>query len=612
MALDLFGDFGIVGGADPTANPYQDAQTLINWYVEVSASKTAKMVTSLLGCPGLIQLVAVPGGGAPSSWTADDGRTVDNRSLFADGNGYWPLPSPVTDLPVRGAWVLPGYQTALVVISSVCYLVKVLQGGSSTQPGVLSLKKVGSLATDSGPVCIRDNGAGGFAILVDGANGYWYSLTDSAVIVRFTGTLTAGESTIIVQDIPNQILVGATLTDSAGYLPAGTRLTGVDFSSEALEISNAATGSSGSPTIVATVPVFGRITDSGFVGSDTIAEIDGWFIFTQPGTQTFYTNSQPYAMTFNPTYFALKDAASDRLMAVIENKEELWLIGERTTEIWYDAGGQYFPFQRLVGTLMQVGTKSPHAVCRLSQGGNDSLIWFGRSEWGENIIVRTNGFAWDVVSTPAVSNQIAQYTVTSDAQAYVYEEDGHQFYVLTFPTADRTWVYDATLPPDLAWHERLSYDPYAAQWHRHRSNCFMNLGGMRVVGDYQNGTLYQMTRAAYTDAGWPIRSVRRSPYIWDPQNRERIFMSSLQLDFRLGQGNANGLGVNPLARLRISRDYGATYGPQITAPMGPLGQTTNRCIYRKLSWSRGAVAEIEVIDPVNRDLVGATLRATGA
>jgi hypothetical protein len=298
-------------------------------------------------------------------------------------------------------------------------------------------------------------------------------------------------------------------------------------------------------------------------------------------------------------------------MGVIENKEELWLVGERTTEIWYDAGGQFFPFQRLVGTPLQVGCKAWASICQLSQGGTDSLIWFARSMQGENIIVRTNGFSWDVVSTPGVSDQIAQYPYTADAQAYVYQEDTHVFYVLTFPTADRTWVFDATMPPELAWHQRLSYDPYAAQWHRHRSNAFMNFGGMRIVGDYQNGCLYSMTRAAYSDAGWPIKAVRRSPYIWNPQNRERIFMSALQLDFRLGQGTSSGLGVNPQAKLRISRDYGATYGMSREAPMGALAENTNRCIFRKLGWSRGAVAEIEVIDPVNRDLVGATLRGAG-
>src|SRR6185437_3483608 len=180
----------------------------------------------------------------------------------------------------------------------------------------------------------------------------------------------------------------------------------------------------------------------------------------------------------------------------------------------------------------------------------------------------------------------------------------HEFYVLTFPTADRTWVYDATLPPELAWHQRLSYDPYAQAFHRHRSNCYMNFGGMRVVGDYQNGALYQLTRAAYTDAGWPILCRRRAPHIWNKDSRQRQFLQSLQLDFKPGQGAATGLGANPQAYLTLSRDGGQSLGSVysggpvgIPAPMGAIGQTRNRTMWRRLSWGRDIVAQLDVITP---------------
>lgn len=518
--MQLFGDFSFVGGEDTTANPYQDAQQLINWFVEASPSKAAKEVTGLLGTPGLIQVGAAPGGGAPG---------------FSSTMTQWPQPSTITNLPVRGSWVLPGRKAALVVIGSVCYLASIQTYGAQATPGSLLLHQVGTLGTSQGPVSIRDNGVqGGYAIIVDGSvNSYLYSNATK------------------------------------------------------------------------------KLTPGAFPGANQVAYIDGWWIFNQMGSAIFYTSGQPYSTAYNASYFALKDAFSDLLMGLIENKEELWLIGETTTEIWYDAGGAYFPFQRLVGTLIQVGCKAAYSIARLVSEGQEGLIWFGRSERGENVVIRTQGFTQTTVSTPAVSNAITNYVTTSDAIGYVYEEAGHEFYVLTFPTADATWVYDATLPPDLAWHQRLSYDPYAKQYHRHRSNCYMNFAGMRVVGDYQNGALYQMTRAAYTDAGWPIKARRRSPYIWNKENRERVFMSSLQIDFAPGQGNASGLGSDPQAYVRISRDYGSTYGQAWAQSIGKIGQFLNRAIWRKLGFSRGAVVELEFIDPVCRDIVGVTLRASG-
>lgn len=531
MAIDVFGDFSFVGGDNTTPNPFQDRQVAINWYPEISPSKASKTATALLGCPGLIQLLAAPGGGAPG---------------FSTSMTAWPPPYSGPFLPVRALWPLPGQTQALAVISNACYLITIVTLGSSTVPPVLALNQVGMLNSNSGPVHIRDLGtAGGVAFIVDGPNYYIYSFSAQ--------TLTLG-------------------------------------------------------------------ADPAWLGSNTIAEIDGWLIFQQPGTQKFYTNAQPYATTLNASLFNLKDASADNLIAVVENKEELWLPGEKTSEIWYNAGGQYFPFQRLVGTLLQVGCKAAHSIARVSTQGQDGLMWFGRSERGENVFVRTQGFIANTVTTPAVSDEIATYTRTDDCVAYSYQDDTHEFYVASFPTADRTWVYDASMPPELAWHRRLSYDPYAAQFHRHRSNCHMQFAGARIVGDYQNGAIYQLTRSVQNDAGWPLYARRRAPTIWDKETRGRVFMSSLQVDFAPGQGASSGLGANPTASLAISRDGGASLGtayepgPTNTFPasMGAIGQTTNRTMWRKLSWSRGAVAQLDVIAPVNRDITGATIAATGS
>lgn len=512
--LQLFGDWDFVGGQDVAPNITQNNQICINFYTEVD-QQNPKEVLALLGCPGLQQLVAAPGGGAPG---------------FSTATTAWPQPYSGPNLPVRGMWVLPGFQTALAVIANTCYLVTATAATATTFP-TLSLLSVGTLATSTGPVAIRDNNIGGYAVVVDGPNGYIYNISTQA---------------------------------------------------------------------------FNRITDTAFLGSNTVAYIDGWWIFNQPGTQTFYTNFPQFGIGFNGSYFALKDGASDNLMGVIESKQQLWLIGERTSEVWYDAGGQFFPFQRLVGTLMQFGTKATASIAKFSTDGQDGVILFGRSERGENVILRTKGFSFDVVSNPAFGNEVGTYPITSDAIGYTYQEDSHEFYILIFPTADVTWCYDAQTG---LLHKRLSYDPYLQQFHRHRSNCYMNFQGMRIVGDYQCGSLHQLTRSSYTDAGWPLLAKRRSPHIWDKGQRGRVFMASLQLDFTPGVGNSSGIGTNPQAGISISRDGGNTFGQRWYAPIGKIGAFMNRTIWRKLEFARDSVVDLEVIDPVRRDLIGATLKA---
>jgi hypothetical protein len=515
QGLQLFGDFGFVGGEDVAPNPAQDRQICINFYPEVN-KQNPKEVLALLGCPGLVQLVAAPGGGAPG---------------FSPTMTQWPLPSTVTNLPVRGFWELPGGTTALTVIGATCYLITLATPASSSAFPTLALTQVGVLSTFTGQVCIRDNNVGGYAVIVDGPNGYLYNIATQ---------------------------------------------------------------------------VFEQISDPAFLGADRVAFIDGWWIFNQPGTQTFYTNYPQYGTGFSGSYYALKDAASDNLVTLIENKQQLWLIGEKTTEIWYDAGGQYFPFLRLVGTMLQSGCKATHSITRFNYEGQDGLMWFGRSERGENVILRTRGFATEVVSSTAFGAEVATYPVTSDAFAYTYQEDTHEFYVLTFPTADVTWVFDNQSG---LLHKRLSYDPYTQTLHRHRSNAFMNFAGMRIVGDYQCGAIYQLTRKVQNDAGWPLLAKRRSPHIWDQGQRGRTFMASLQVDFGMGQGNASGMGSNPQVSLSISRDAGHTFNPRYPASLGQIGQFRLRAMWRRLGFGRDNVVDIEVIDPVPRDIVGVTLKA---
>lgn len=499
--------WGFVGAAYEAANPAQDSQRLINWYVEFDGNENnpiqpgiigaeAKVALGLLGVPGLIALCTQFSG------------------------------------EVRGAWVLPGNTQALFVIGNQLILASVTVPATQTTRAQLSFTAVsGTLSTSTGPVKIRDNGAGKVVVIVDGPFLYVYKVG------------------------------GNTLTVSS---------------------------------------------DPAWLGSDTVAEIDGWFIFQQPGTQKFYTSPVYWNGTdpLDGTYYALKDDAPDNLVAVTENSRQLWLIGEATTEPWYNAGGATFPFSRLEGAMMQIGCAAPQSVARMGQ----NLIWLARSERGENSVIMTAGYQYSSISNPAMAYAVNQYPVISDAIGWVYSEEGHQFYVLVFPTADVTWVYDLTTS---LWHQRASFDPGAALFHRQRVNCLVNFAGMQIGGDYTNGRLYWQTRTAYADDQYPLVALRRAPHVWDKNDRNRVINSRLQIDFFPGSGVATGQGSNPQAMLRWSNDGGQTFGNEHWTGLGAIGQTQNRAIWRRLGAARDRVYEVRISDPVKRDVAGASLRAAG-
>jgi hypothetical protein len=575
------GDFGFVGDSSQMPMTLQDAQDAINWYVEVSAEKSAKEPIALLGCPGKNPIISTQTG------------------------------------PVRGSWVLPGGLQALAVTGNTVYLIKVISPATQTSIAMFSVASVGTLLTNNGPVSIRDNGvisggAGGYAVIVDGNYGYYYLLSGVTYNNTFTAGVQSGLPTITLPStLPLGLIVASTptLSDAAGLIPAGTKILSVDTIGLTITMNANATGTNASEAITLSIPPFGQITDTGFLGAQRIAFIEGWLIFNQPGTRTFYTTGPtPYQMLFPGLFFALKDSSTDNLVALQENERELYLLGERTGEIWYNAGLANFAFSRVPGVGPQMGCSAPYSLARVGE----KLMWLGRNEQGENMVVTNNQYSWERVSTHAIEHAIASYPLVSDAIGWGYEEEGHLFYVLTFPTADVTWCLDYTTfqktQGEIGWHKRLSYDPTGGVFHRDRANCFMNFADVRIVGDYQTGQLHQLSRQFYTDAGNVLKAVRRTPHIWQKENRGRLSFSQLQIEFTPGVGLQTGQGTDPQCMLRWSDDGGFTWSTEQWTSIGKVGATKNRAIWYLLGSSevRDRVWEASFTDPVPRDIIGAT------
>lgn len=560
-------DFGFVGQAYYAPNPYQDAQKLINWYLEMSGDGKSKMPTTLLGRPGLNPVIELDPGA------------------------------------VRGMWVLPGGNQAVAVSGDTAYVITVTVPPTQNAIAQFSTRVIGTLNTNSGQVRIRDNGQGGYAVFVDGLNGYYFRIA-GAGSTQFTGTPISGNVDMAYSGTLNTALVVGSVLSGTG-IASGATIVSINTDVGTITMSAAATSSPGATTITVALAEFGQITDPGFEPPSHIAFTDGWLVVNRVGTQAFATSGPvPYTLIWPPLFFALKDSQSDNLMGLQELNREIWLIGERATEIWFPAPAANFGFQRIPGAAPPIGTSAPQSI---SQFG-DSLIWLGRTLQGENIVVQTQQYTWKRVSQHGVEAALSSYPLVADAQGYAYEEEGHLFYVLTLPTADKSWCFDG----NNTWAERLSYDATTGVFHRERPNCFANFQNLRLVGDYQSGQIHQMSRQFYTDAGEPIVCLRRCPHVWSAEDRKRVFMPSLQVEFAPGVGLQTGQGVNPQAMLRWSSDGGATFGTEHWTGIGRVGETLNRAIWRRLGKAWDRVFEVRFSDPVKRDIVGATLYKNGS
>ena len=382
---------------------------------------------------------------------------------------------------------------------------------------------------------------------------------------------------------------------------------------------------------------FAQITDEDFPGAVTVGYLDGYFVFNEPNSQRVWVTSLLDGLSIDPLDFASAEGSPDGLVSLIIDHREAWLFGTNSVEVWYNAGEADFPLTRIQGAYNEIGCIAPYSVAKM----DNSVFWLGADARGQGIVYRANGYQGVRISTHAVEYAIQQYGNLADATGYTYQQDGHTFYVLNFTDADTTWVFDAATG---SWHERAAYRN--GDFKRHRANNHARFNGKPVLGDYENGRIYEYSLDVYSDAGttqkW-LRSWRALPT--GQNNLKRTAHHTLQIDCETGVGLAGydfkdelylvtedneyitteddkklildfiaTTGANPRLMMRWSDDGGHTWNAPREVSMGRIGEYGTRAIFRRLGMTtklRDRVYEISGTDPVKVAIMGAELMVSG-
>lgn len=341
-----------------------------------------------------------------------------------------------------------------------------------------------------------------------------------------------------------------------------------------------------------------------FPGAVTVGYLDGYFVFNQPNSQKIWITGLFEGTTIDALDFASAEGSPDNIVGIIVDHREVWVFGNTSVEVWYNAGTADFPLERIQGAFNEIGCAAAYSIAKLDNG----LFWLGADARGRGIVYRSNGYTGQRISTHAIEWHIQRYGDISDAIGYTYQQDGHSFYVLVFPSANATWVYDVSTS---AWHERAAWDTANGVFMRHRGNCQSSFNNEILIGDYQNGNIYAFDLSVYADNGsiqrW-LRSWRALPP--GQNNLNRKAHHALQLDCESGVGLSSGQGSDPQVMLRWSDDGGNTWSNEHWNSMGRIGEYDRRVFWRRLGMTtklRDRVYEISGTDPVKIIIMGAEL-----
>lgn len=346
------------------------------------------------------------------------------------------------------------------------------------------------------------------------------------------------------------------------------------------------------------------VTDPAWLGpADNVSFIDGFFVFARTGTNQFFNSPLDDARGFpnGPAYNALDVSTAaadpDPIAGTVNYRNQLYVFGTETIEVYRNIARVPEPFQRINGFVIPKGLRAKNSLIRAA----GTFAWVGG---GKN---ETPGvYIFDGNNALRISTRPIEYILgrLSDDQldtvsSWAYEDSGSVF--IGFALPDTCLVYDLSTK---RWHERQStVSGSEVAW---RGTDVVSAYGVTLCGDKLTGLIGVLSADIKTEYGKIIkRTFTTQPFDGGGSNirvsRLEAYVENgigLRQDIDL-DGDLMDSGSDPQLGMEFSDDGGRTFGNMRFRSMGTTGQYTRRCVwYRNGQFTRNRVLRFVMSDPV--------------
>jgi hypothetical protein len=355
-----------------------------------------------------------------------------------------------------------------------------------------------------------------------------------------------------------------------------------------------------------------QVTDTNITGSNSVGFINNQFLYTKGGF-TIVDGNQ-----VGPGYTTVSnvgdgesasglnvigaESSPDALLRDYVYDETIYRFGVRTTEAWYNSGVGAPPIDRLQGRGFAVGLGALYSVSQSDQAfywlGDDFAIYRARPGGSE-----------ERVSTDAISHELQKYSDVSDAVGNTFTFEGQNFYMITFPSGDKTFVMNEKLGVN-GWFELSSGVNSPLESSRYQGQTIISAYGQNMVADADNGNVYKLDLDTYTNNGDALQRIRVTQSVNGDllgAKGKRIQMSCIKIIMETGVGLIDGQGDKPRIIIEYSDDGGRTWGAGSWPEVGRLGEFTLQVEWFNLQSFYDRIFRISTTDPVNYSIYSATI-----
>ena len=339
-----------------------------------------------------------------------------------------------------------------------------------------------------------------------------------------------------------------------------------------------------------------QVTDAAITGAISVDFINNQFIYTKPDFTTI--SDVGNGASANSLNQIGAETKPDALVRDFVFGQTIYRMGVRTIEGWYNSGIGNPPIERLDGQIFDVGLAAKNSVAET----DEAFYWLG----DDNAVYRSSAGAKQRISTDAISNAIQSYSVVSDAFGYTFTLEGQNFYCLTFPSENQTFIVNESLA-NQGWFE-LSSGIFNDKY---QGSSMINCYNKTIVADANNGKIYTLDLDTFTNNDETLKRERVTQAIdgklVGASRRDRLQMSSLNIEMETGVGVIQGQGDDPKIMVEHSDDGGRTWSAGTWARVGRLGEFTLLVNYDNLDTFYSRIFRISTSDPVNYSVYSASI-----
>ena len=330
-------------------------------------------------------------------------------------------------------------------------------------------------------------------------------------------------------------------------------------------------------------------TDVDLPNASTVAYINRRVVYDgNNGDVVFSDLSAP--LVVNSANVIIAEARPDDMKAVFTYKQQLYALGSKSAQPMYNSGVGNPPYSFILNATQEIGIDAIHSI-----GSNNKVAYFLGSDLN---IYQFSALAINPIGNPAIGQEIAKYATTDDAYGMCFTLDNQNFYLISFPTANRTWLFneEAGIWTSLA---------FGTDGSQHLISDYQFIYGKHLVSDRRNGNIYELDFGTFTDNGDTIQHRRDTIAVnGGTFGREgaKVFMDRLELIIETGTSLVT---AESKIIMQYSDDNGRSFSSERWLPIGDQGEYRHKLEWLGLGWFYTRMFRFTMSDNIKWVLISA-------